>query len=392
LAEAHYQYLVAFGKAQAIDNPHSLHAALSEDQKAALRAERWPAAKARENVYLELLAKATKTKVPKSAAVQSIQLKLFADAWPESFAHIAARFPRRPYVSSDLTFSTVRPLDQAVGWRYVQYNPPSMAHVLVVDYDGEKPVSEVWKVAGLPTPTWIACTPGTSRGHLAWALQTPVCTSNAGRLAPLRYLAAIEEAYTDAVNGDRGYAGLLTKNPIHQSWQVEWLEPVPRTLDELASAVELSKPGKTPVVVQAVGLGRKVTTFDTVRVWAYSAVPGFWGGSQTAWDIAVRSQVDALNWTFSNPLPEAHCKSISRSISQWVWKRFTPLTKHTLVQATHTSQVQSIRGRMKGAKTREALLPQVLDMASSGQTQREIAQAMGIAQGTVSHWLRRKVA
>lgn len=391
LAEAHQQYRLAFGKAQAVDSPHSYHAALSEEQKAALRAERWSLVKAREAAYLDLLAKATKTSQPKVSAVQPVQLSLFADAWPASFAHIAARFPRRPYVSNDLKFSTVRPLDQAAGWNYVQHNPPTMAHVMIVDYDGETPVSEVWQAAGLPTPTWIAHTPGTSRGHLAWALEKPVCTSNAARLAPLRYLAAIEQAYTTAVKGDHGYAGLLTKNPVHQSWQVDWLDPVPRTLEDLASAVQLPKPGKHAAPVPAVGFGRKVTTFDTVRHWAYSAVSQFWSlkDGQTAWDLAVRNQVDAVNATFIEALPEAHCRSIAKSISKWVWTRFTPLTKHQMVQATHTPEVQAMRGRLKGATRRDASIDQARAMEAAGETQRAISMALGVSQQTICNWLRR---
>ena len=391
LQRAYEVYVTAYASAQAVDSPHSYHATKTEAQRAELRAERWPQAIALHGAYQQLLAKATKPAAPAPA-----QSRLFADAWPPQFMDIAERFPRRPYVSDDLTFTRVRPLHQAVDWRYVQHNPPAYAHLLVIDYDGDAPGAvpaiEVWQKAGLPTPAWVACTPGTPKGHLAWALAAPVCTTSAGRLAPLRYLAAIEQAYKAAVTGDDGYVGLLTKNPVFNgegAWDLHWLDPTPRTLDDLAAAVELPKPGPKPAPLAPVGFGRKVATFDTVRHWAYRAVSSYWGAGENAWQLAVRQQVENVNRGFSESLPDSHLRSIARSIAKWTWKRFTPQSKHLLVVATHAPEVQAMRGRQKGAKLREALMDQVKAMAAAGATQRAIQDTLGVPQKTVSRWLRR---
>jgi hypothetical protein len=392
LQRAWEAYADAYTAAQAVDHPASFHAGKSDAERAQLRAERWPKVLELHAQYAKLLEKATQ--LP-SRPLTPTQPRLFADAWPEAFAPIAERFPRRPYVSQDLRATVVRPLDQAAAWRYLQHNPPAYAHLLVIDYDGDAgaPALEVWRSAGLPPPAWVACTPGTPKGHLAWALAAPVCTTSAGHLAPLRYLAAIEQAYKAAVQGDQNYVGLLTKNPIYNgegAWHLHWVDPTPRTLEDLARAVQLPKPtAKKPSPVAPVGFGRKVHTFEAVRHWAYSAVSSYWDAKEETWHQAVRDQVELVNRTFTEPLPESHLRSIAKSIARWVWRRFTPLTKHQLVMATHTPEVQAMRGRQKGAKVRAALLDQAKDMAAAGMCQRDIAAQLGVDQATVSRWLRR---
>lgn len=390
LQRAYEAYAEAYASAQAIDSPHSYHAAKTEAERALLRAERCPKAIELQAKYAQLLRKATKP--TESTAPQP---RLFEDAWPTAFAPIAERFPRRPYVSDNLSYTTVRALHQAVGWRYVQYDPPAYHHVLVVDYDAKDdkalPALEVWRAAGLPTPTWVACTPDTPRGHLAWALSTPVCGTSLARLGPLQYLAAIEQAYRDAIKGDDGYAATLTKNPVHQSWQVHWLDSTLRSLDELAAAVELPKPSRRKPIEMApiTALGRKVGTFEAVRKWAYSSVPQYWEEGETAWYQAVREQVEAVNRSFSEPLPESHRRSISKSIAKWVWRRFTPLSKHQLVVATHQPAVQAMRGRLKGAAVREQHMATALARLEAGESAEAIGKELGVTARTLLNWRQR---
>lgn len=333
----------------------------------------------------------------KKAAVARVarpQTRLFEDAWPPAFDYIAERFPRRPFVTNDLELGvTIRPIDAAMSWAYIQYNSPVEDHLLIIDYDCPNgvPVGEIWQEAGLPAPAWITNTRGTGKGHIAYSMATPVCTTDAGRLKPLQYLARIEEGYRKAINGDACFTGLLTKNPLHQdAWEVTWIDPTPRTLDELASAVKIerfTRNRKKALVIEPVGLGRKVLTFERVRHWAYAAVSRFWGSDYDAWHAAVRDHVDSVNRDFKDPLPEGHCKAIAKSIARWVWARFTPLTKHQLVIATHTPAVQALRGSRKGAKKREQCLDQAKSLIESGLTQREVAGAIGVTDRTLRNWL-----
>lgn len=397
MVETAYQaYVTAYTRALAIDHPAGAYVFVSEAEKAPMRADRWQRAHELEHAYAQQFERAFKPKALRKPsdqrAAEPKQARLFADAWPDSFDYIAERFPHRPRVSHDLQSSTVRPLDQAAGWRYIQYNTPVADHLLIVDYDCPEgvPVEDVWRQAGLLPPAWVAATPGTGRGHLAWALATPVCTTSAARLGPLRYLASIEEAYRQALSGDPGFAGLLTKNPIHTAWLVGWVDPTPRSLADLAAVVQLPRVNKSkqPALVAPVGLGRKVTTFDAVRTWAYREIPSFWSQGEGAWSSAVRGQVDAINHTFVDPLPESHLRSIAKSIAKWVWQRFTPLTKHQLVLATHTPEVQALRGRRKGAAARERM-PEAMQRLAAGEPIAEVASALGVTDRTLRNWRKR---
>ena len=408
---AHQQYTIAHISLNAIDDPASFHADKSEEDKDALYQERLAKYQKARDTYSALIQKeferrAKDKKIKLSvraiestiqpvlpAPVAPMQQRLFADAWPNSFGYIIDRFPRRPFVSNDLEKGvTVRSLPQCANWRYIQYNSPVSDHLLIIDYDAPESVDINDVIKGLPVPTWISRTPGTNRGHIAWALATPVCTTSAAKQKPLQYLARIEEGFRKHVDGDKGFSGLLTKNPVHDAWDVQWIEPKAYSLDELAASVKIDRytSKKKAEAIEPVGLGRKVLTFERSRHWAYSAVSDYWTLGEDAWHAAVRSKADAINSGFDVPLPVAHCKAIAKSIAKWVWARFTPLTKHQLVMATHTPEVQSMRGRASGASRLAASAEKrstAISMASSGCSTREIAAALGVNQSTVVRWL-----
>ncbi len=394
------EYVKAYSSYIAIDHPESFWRDLSEPEKAKMRADRRPALDRTAVAYLDAVERAdrnakrrqAKKEKATSARAPREQMRLFESAWPPSFDYIAERFPYRPRVSNDLEAgSTVRSRSEALGWRYIQHNQPTMDHVIVIDYDAPDgiPVHEIWQMAGLKKPTWIAATDGTPRGHLAYAIAAPVCTSDAARLGPLRYLAAIEAAYRNAVNGDRGYSGLLTKNPVHpDAWQVDWLEPRAYTLAELAEPVTLPKLSSRKALppVEPIGLGRKVLTFDTVRHWAYVAIRQYWALGADAWHRAVRQKVDEIGQSFEDPLPESHRRSIAKSIAKWTWRNTTPESFALLIEATPTPAVQALSGRQKGAQKREEKMAEALAMLDAGQSLRDVAKAVGVSPKTIGNW------
>ncbi|WP_418015396.1 replication initiation protein [Photobacterium damselae] len=51
----------------------------------------------------------------------------------------------------------------------------------------------------------------------------PYPTSELAHLAPIKYAAAVQSAFRARLKADTGYAGLLTKNPLHNHWKtVYW--------------------------------------------------------------------------------------------------------------------------------------------------------------------------
>ncbi|MFL9598634.1 replication initiation protein, partial [Aeromonas veronii] len=89
-----------------------------------------------------------------------------------------------------------------------------------------------------------------------------------------RYLAAIEHVLANRMGADIGYAGLITKNPVHGDWWTIWHHSEVFSLDYLAEFcpdAELAAYSRRSRK-EVGGLGRNVTVFDNVREWAYSAV------------------------------------------------------------------------------------------------------------------------
>lgn len=264
---------------------------------------------------------------------------------------------------------------------YLQLNPPAHRSWLILDIDRDKAAHD-WEDAALPVPTYCAITPENGRVHIGYALAAPVCTSDAARLAPVRYLSAIEYAYTAKVQADATFTGPLAKNPLHPAWQL-W-EPANAPVYELGYLADfVDLPTKRPPKVA--GLGRNCDLFDGLRSWAYSAVREFWRPSgEELWRAAVRLQAESLN-TFAVPLNSSEVAGIARSMARYVWRRYTP---------TKFREVQAARGRLGGIASGAARLAANEDkrasarlMAANGMSIRAIAEVFGIGKSSVARWV-----
>lgn len=292
------------------------------------------------------------------------------------------RLPRRPY-ATDYLDAGIRPLPAtvAVGKRHIQPNPPCVQHWLVFDVD--RPDAALrWEDADLPAPTWIARNPENGHAHLAYGLSAPVVTSDAGRAAPLRLAAAIQAAYTANLDADVAYSGLICKNPLHPSWEVLWHcrgEVDLYTLGDLSDYVDLSQWRDRRRKLPKAALGRNCYLFDQLRTWAYKAVRGYWKpGGYDEWQAAVKAKAGAYN-VFETPLPAKEVGHIAKSIGKWVWQHFTP---------AEFRAVQAHRGRRKGSKIRDTLLPRAVELRNQGLSFRAIGKELGVAPKTVSNWLK----
>jgi len=296
-------------------------------------------------------------------------------------ALVEAHAPRRPYCANEKNGARVRPRSVALGAPYLQLNPPAHCAWLLLDVDRNGAAS-AWLDGSLPPPTYIAINRENGHAHFGYALAAPVCTTDAARVGPMRYLAAIEHACTARLGADFAFAGPLAKNPLHPLWQV-W-EPANAPTYELGYLAEfVDLPSR--LAPRPAGLGRNCDLFDGLRTWAYSAVRGFWRpGGEDAWRAAVRQQAEALN-TFAVPLGLAEVAGIARSVARYVWRRFTP---------AGFREVQAERGRLggvaSGASRRSATQErraQAIAMASQGLSLRRIASALDVGHETVRRWL-----
>ena len=285
-------------------------------------------------------------------------------------------FPCKPYCTDDLASGLViRPRPIALTKKYIQIND-LMIKALILDLDYSD-AGSAWIEAGIARPSWICMNKKNGHAHLAWLLKSPIPKTPSARQSPLRYFSAIEYNMGRVLGADTSYAGLITKNPLHSHWKTIFHGNLAYSLDELASGIDLEE---KPKIIT--GTGRNVTVFDTVRVWAYSAVRSYWKPDGfKEWSKAVESQVRAVNATFSVPLPESEIRSLTRSIAKWVWTHCTP---------KGFNEAQAERGKRSGevrAKTSESRREEARKLREQGLSQKLIAERLGIAQQTVSHLL-----
>lgn len=257
----------------------------------------------------------------------------------------AARVPHHPFCTDDLAAGVViRSRAGALRRRYIQHNPPTACAFLVFDLDNPGAALAALD-AGLAEPNWIAVSPDTTRGHVGYALNAPIITSTAGRRAPVVYAAAVEQGYRDRLRADVDYAGFITKTPGHAAWRTLWGRAEGYTLDELAEYLPTPLPRVVTRRAMASGLGRNVSMFEALRVWAYRArlkhqVEG-------EWMAAVLHHATSINAGFSSPLPDGEVRATAKSVGRWVWARMSP---------AGFAAVQSERGRRSAAARASSMM------------------------------------
>jgi hypothetical protein len=279
-----------------------------------------------------------------------------------------ASLPRRPYCTDDLAEGVrIRAKNLAESKRYIQPNEGHLKMWLVFDVDYQQ-AAAAWQDANLPAPTWIAQNPDNGHAHLAWGLEVPVNVK--ARIEPIRFAAAVEAAYSDALRADIGYSGLIAKNPLHRHWRVTWGPSGLYGLEQLAEWVDLKAPRRKRAEA---GLGRNCDLFDRLRAWSYKAVRAYWRpDGYTAWYDAVLAHAERLN-TFPVPLPYSEVKATAKSVAKWTWRRFTP---------SGFRASQAARASRKGKGKREVGQALLTD----GWTAKAVAEAVNADISTVYKW------
>ncbi|MEZ9974432.1 replication initiation protein, partial [Vibrio lentus] len=230
--------------------------------------------------------------------------------------------PYKPYCTDELGVTYIRPKKTAITKKYLQVNQPHMVKYLIFDIDHQGAVLS-WYDNGLAPPNWSSKNRENAHAHIAYRLKVPFCTSDIAHSEPIRYAAAIESAMIERLKSDRGFAGLLTKNPLHPHWQNEFWTEHEYTLDELADYLDLK--GHPLRGVEISGLGRNCELFDTARQWSYKAIRDYWAPNyKRDWNSAVYDQVEAVNAQFKVPLPVSEVKAIAKSIANWTYREFSP--------------------------------------------------------------------
>ena len=296
----------------------------------------------------------------------------------------SSRLPAKPYYTDDLFCGlNIAKAEIARKAKYIQHNGPT--HLYWMAFDIDRPGASIdWHDRGAPAPNLTVKNQANGHAHALYALDTPIRTAPDGRVAPLRYAAAVENALCGLLDADRGYAGLIVKNPLHKHWQVhEWNDRA-YELGELADYLDLSTPAKRKTIVEDYGLGRNCTLFEELRKWAYRAQRQGWPDYRQWLDAClVRAQM--INLQFTSPLPLSEIRATATSVAKWTSKRMGEGDFEYYVASTHTSEVQAYRGKLKGKATRE----QGIELIAQGKSVEEVMAITGASRKTIFNWKNR---
>ena len=204
-----------------------------------------------------------------------------------------------------------------------------------------------WSDRNAPAPTLTITNPENGHAHLLYALKTSIRTAPDGKIKPLRYAAAVENALRKKLDADAGYSGLICKNPNHSHWKIAVWQPELYTLDWLADFLEFSAANDKEIVADY-GLGRNCTLFDKTRKWAYRAIRQGWPDFDQ-WLKACYERASAYNQQFSAPLDENEIAGIAKSIAKWTQQKMCEQSFSNYVALTHSSEIQSVRGKKGGS-------------------------------------------
>lgn len=265
--------------------------------------------------------------------------------------------PRRPYATDDLLAGLYRmSRPAALGKRFIEANPAAVSNLLVVDIDHTDAVLRAVSTVGShPMPNVIVENPRNGHAHAVWALAEPVTRTEYAHRAPLAYAAAVTEGLRRALDGDKAYSGLLTKNPTHTDWSGQLFTTHLRTLDQLAADLDTWMPPRDWRRTRArradpIGLGRNCTLFESARHWAYRQIRHHFG-DPAGLGAAIHTEATRLNTNFTEPLPPSEVHAIATSITRWITTRSRMWHDGpTTYEATFTT-IQAARGR-KGGEVR----------------------------------------
>jgi hypothetical protein len=290
--------------------------------------------------------------------------------------------PYKPYCANEFSGGTkVLPLKMALGYKYIQLNPPQRKSFLIFDID-RTGAALAAEDADLPAPTMTVVNPANRHAHVIYALSAPVCMSDNAHDEPQRYVEAIEGAYLERLGADPGYCGLLAKNPWHTHWDTMENGNAVYLLSELADYVELPLLRKKNLRTNS--LGRNCTLFDTLRIWAYKTIKNYWQPEgEGKWQEAVMLEASRSN-VFDETLSEREVRCIGRSVARWTWRHIKPVSRE-YIEKTHTPEAQRAR-RSKLTRKQEAIREQGFEMMREGKSNTEIVKELGAGERTVERW------
>ncbi|WP_417788705.1 replication initiation protein [Terasakiella pusilla] len=333
--------------------------------------------------------------------------------------------PHRPNVAQEKDgFPRIRGKKWVSDYSYVQPNQPYSLTWLVFDIDCPKGVewfdgALTWLHAGLPAPNFAVSCPDKGSAHLFYGLINPVCTSANGRLKPQEFLEGVYAQMAETLEADPGFNGLYcrrVKNPLHKRWQATVFREDLYELNylyEAAGSIVPSYEERNKIAIEGTDTSqRNETVFLELRYWAYSQKRTRNWLSYESFHEHIETKAHAINlqrYGDADPTNEEagglyfkEVHQIARSVSKWVWNRYTgsgdvargvmDLETSDLSLKEKQAMAAKYAGQQRKAKTlTDMAYAYKRAVAQVGKpTQAYVAMLSGISLRTIKthwHWL-----
>ena len=270
-------------------------------------------------------------------------------------------------------------MDSAIRRKYIQPNHPNSKLWLLYDIDRPIGLETIRDELNLPEPTFFVQNRQNNHAHLYYGLHNAVHLNRESSQKAIRFAGAVDVALATSLDADAAYVGLVAKNPLNDHWRT-YNTNLAYDLEDLSEFVDLSPYQDARKKIDAVGLGRNVQLFDTLRRWAYRAIRQGWPEFEQ-WHTATLTRAQGINAGFAAPLPINEVVATAKSVAKWVFERYSPEA---------FAAIQSARGKKSGAK-RLAMSyckrQHAQSLFEKGMKKAEISRMLGVSRPTVYSWL-----
>jgi len=220
---------------------------------------------------------------------------------------------KKPYFSNNLSRGLIIMSKKRLKhFKYVSLNQRMKTYIVTdIDRPGAALAGDIIGVQ----PSITVINPVNSHAHLMFKLNTPVSFTESSREKPKNYYNAVARTLNNRLGGDAFYCGLVTKNPCHPHWLVDYCN-ASYTLEELSEYCGTLDDSIQSSIDISFKEGRNCELFDQVRNWAYRHIKDY--SSFIQWHSAILSRCENEN-QFNPPLPCSEIRSVAKSISKWTW-------------------------------------------------------------------------
>ena len=302
--------------------------------------------------------------------------------------------PNKPYATDDFNHGVkIHSKKNAVTKRYLSLNHKYVTQWLTFDIDRAGAVADLYyDCMGVPEPNIVVENTENGHAHFLFKLETPVYLGENASPKPINYLTTVYGELRELLGADKAYTGLMSKNPLHESWRTQELHVEPYSLTELSHHLELdSKVVKQSKVSadEAYHEGRNHRIFTELKGWAYVAVREYRGKTYQQWLQSCIDYCMQLNSVLVHPLGYGEVKQIAKSVSQFCWKNDAYCYAMFIErQSMRGKWGNSSPGGVARSASYEPLREQAALLFADGMKKKDIALELGVSDRTIRNWLK----